>query len=41
MTQILEAATRNTIDSVTLIDEKIHNLFFNNPDYGILEADLT
>ena len=38
MTQLLLTATRITIDSTTLVNQVLHNLFFDNPDYGIFDA---
>ena len=41
MTQLRATARRRTIDSATLIDHALHNHFFVNTDYGILDAGLT
>ena len=40
MTQQLTTATRNTIESATLIDHGFHNHFSDYPDSGILDAGL-
>ena len=41
MTQLLGTATRTTIGSANLIDHVFQNHFFDNPDGGVLDADLT
>ena len=40
MTQRLATATRNSIDSATLLNHIYQNHFFHNPDSGTLDAGL-
>ena len=40
MTQLQLTATRNTIDSATIIDHIFHFQFFDNPDCCIIDAGL-
>ena len=41
MTQLLTTAIRITINSATLIDRVFHTHFFEDPDCGIVDTDLT